>query len=1012
MTGILQFLRAQNDFFGFLCGFGFFVQFVFALYARFLRQTTHAWGWLAGGALAACLNEWLQLPMVPVPDTPARAVLSLALQVCFFIGVLQFSMAAPEMPRFPRLPRWLPWLLLIPTAVAVSRNLPLAPPVAILSFGVPVLLLLAMTFRRINFPRLSAAETTPDMKHAPYGFAAIAVMLAVLAVGELFLLLDGHPTRLSLPLLNQTVSPLLMLAVCYSAIGMWLIMRRIPRLAPLGGSASSPAHPHLLGIRGRYWFSLVIAIVVCGWSITNATDEGHLHRFIGISLTFGVGIALLAAFLLLHNYSETTELLRLGERKFETIFESINDAITIHDIATGDIVAANRRAYEMVGLDADKAGRDGGPAFTPFTAHEPPYDSEHADAWIRKAAAGEPQVFEWLARDCKGRTFWVEVNLRKITLGQRNRLLSVVRLIDLRKKAQAELLRAKENLEIHVQERTAELAKVNEALQADIAARVKIETELRDSEARFRAVTENITAGILIFQDMHFIYANPGAEHITGYSRNDLLQMSFWSIVHPEFREMVKERGIAKQRGEPAPSQFAVKIVMRTGQLRWIFTSLGTISYGGRTAAMMTFFDITEQRKLEEERQAMSTRTQHIRKLESLGSMAGGIAHDFNNLLMAVMGNTDLLLLEHPENSTLRDRLEEIQAAARRAAGIADKMLAYSGRGIFFRESVNVNKFLAGMRPFLANFASNQVDITFDIQENLPAVRADQNQIRQMIVNLVTNAAEAIGEKSGHITISAGAKAFAREELDRMSLGGILSPGKFVFIQIADNGSGMDAETCEKMFDPFFSTKFIGRGMGMPALLGMVRNHGGAIDVASIPGSGTQIRLLFPISATSPEAATTRVEEEATETEQPERQAVVTETTMSEPQRAILVIDDEEALLKVVQTVLQAAGFHVLTAPDGPRGLGLFMQAPENIAAVILDLSMPGMSGEQVLQELHRIRPSTPVILTSGYSEQEATNGIAPTELAGFIKKPYRLDLLAKKIRTVLESTSVRSGQG
>ncbi len=720
----------------------------------------------------------------------------------------------------------------------------------------------------------------------------------------------------------------------------------------------------------------------------------QLYRLVGICVTFGVCLSILAAFLILQDYRESAHLLEVEERKFEAIFQSINDAIVIHDLATGDILAANQRAGAMLGYKPEELAHP----VSPFAAHEPPYDGEHADAWIRQAVAGEPQLFEWLTRNRSGQPFWVEVNLRRISIGNKERLLAVIRNIDIRKRAQEDLRRSRDELEKHVRERTAELAMANADLKADVSTRMKIEKELRESEARFRAVTENIHSGILIFQDLRLMYANPGAERITGFSRAELRQSNFWTAVHPDFREELRSRCAARQRGEGGPFQQAVKITHKDGTDGWIFASAGAISYGGRTAVMLAFFDVTEQHRLDEERNSMAERSMHVRKLESLGAMAGGIAHDFNNLLATILGNTDLLLAEHAAEEATRHRLEEILAAGQRAAAISDKMLAFAGRrSLLVRETVEIGRFLRGLMPFLANFASHQIDIASDIPDGLPPIKADVNMIRQMIVSLITNAAEAIGEKNGRITLAACVRNFNREELDATNLGEALPPGRFVAVQVGDTGPGMDAVTKERLFDPFFTTKFIGRGMGMPAVLGMMRSHGGAIGIDSSPGAGSRISLLFPCTVETPEE---KVPDAGVHNAPPATAAVGKRP--EEAGRFILVVDDEQSLLRVVEAVLRKSGFDVRTALDGALALEIFRREPQQVAAVILDLSMPGMPGRQVLTELHKISPAVPVILTSGYSEQEATSGVTAGELAGFLKKPYRLDTLADKLRAVL----------
>ncbi len=751
------------------------------------------------------------------------------------------------------------------------------------------------------------------------------------------------------------------------ATGVW-IRAACPILSP---STHQPIAALILDLDARQW-----------------EHELTFYRLVGIAITLTVGVILLTAFLVLQTVRETTRLLAASQAKFQTVFDSVNDAISIHDLTTGDVLEANRRAYEMVGASPADAG-DRHPM--PFSAHTAPYDSEHADVWIRRAAAGEPQLFEWQALDAQGRPFWVEVSLRQALVGDRQRLLAVVRNIDIRKRAQEELRRSYAELEARVEQRTADLGKATADLEADAQARAEVEAELRDSEARFRALAETESAGIMIFQGDHFVYANPGAELITGYSRADLERMAFWEGIHPDFQEEIRARARARQRGEPVASQYSVKIVTSSGAEKWILTTVGAIMYGGHPATLVMYFDVSQHRKHEDDKQRRQQRLLEDHKLESLGAMAAGIAHDFNNLLMVILGNTELLLREDIAQGDAKARLEDIRGAARRAGLIADHMLTYAGHGIFLGEPLKLSLFLHGIKPFLASFSSTQTDIVFDVPENLPPIEGDANQIRQILVQLVTNAAEAIGEQPGHITVRASTEQLVEAECGDAATGGLLLPGDYVVLAVSDTGPGIDDATAKRIFDPFFSTKFIGRGLGLSAVLGIVRNHRGAIRAASTPGTGTTIRVLFPVVPTAPPASAPVVKQcPPAKTTPPARGGAAT----------ILVIDDEDTVARLAEAVLAQAGYRVLTAADGWTGLQVLRD--QHVDLVLLDLTMPGLNGDEVLREIRKQWLDLPVILSSGYAREAAITNITRTQIAGFLKKPYRTGALVQAVQDAL----------
>ena len=385
--------------------------------------------------------------------------------------------------------------------------------------------------------------------------------------------------------------------------------------------------------------------------------------------------------------------------------------------------------------------------------------------------------------------------------------------------------------------------------------------------------------------------------------------------------------------------------------------------------------------QVEEQRRQLETQVQQAQKLESLGVLAGGIAHDFNNLLTGVLGNAQLALYDLPPVSPVRQYVEEIEEAAKRAAELCRQMLAYSGKGRFVVQPIDLSEVVEGMGHLLEVSISKKAALRHDLADGLPAITADATQIRQIILNLITNASEALGEHSGVISVITGVMDCGRDYFRSTYLDEELPEGRYVYIEVADTGCGMDQATCRKIFEPFFTTKFTGRGLGLAAALGIVRGHRGAIRVYSEPGEGTTFKVLFPAldQPATPHRGETEVTEELRGT------------------GTALLVDDEEHVRKTGRHMLEHMGFTVLTAIDGREAVRVFREHADEIDCVLLDLTMPNMDGTEAFQELRRIREDVPVILASGYNEQDATQRFTGKGLAGFVRKPYGMqDLQAK----------------
>jgi signal transduction histidine kinase/CheY-like chemotaxis protein len=393
--------------------------------------------------------------------------------------------------------------------------------------------------------------------------------------------------------------------------------------------------------------------------------------------------------------------------------------------------------------------------------------------------------------------------------------------------------------------------------------------------------------------------------------------------------------------------------------------------------------DITEQKREVERRQRLEAQVRQAQKLESLGVLAGGIAHDFNNLLMSVLGNADLALSKMAPESPALGYVRSIETAAQRAADLANQLLAYSGKGRFVVEAIDLSRLVEEMTHLVEVSVSKKAVVHYHLESDMPAIQGDPTQLRQVVINLITNASEAIGDHEGLISISTGSLEFGEQDFEGTLAADGVMEGRYAFLEVLDTGCGMDEETQTKIFDPFFTTKFTGRGLGLASVLGIVRGQGGAIKLDSQPGRGTTVRVFFPTSGDVPA-------EEAPHDSASENWR---------GQGTVLLVDDEPTVRTVAQRMLEELGFEVLTAIDGQEAVEMFRRNADQVALVIVDLTMPRMSGEEALREILRIRRDARVIMSSGYGEHDTTKRLADGGLAGFIQKPYKLGALRRTIR-------------
>jgi two-component system cell cycle sensor histidine kinase/response regulator CckA len=523
-------------------------------------------------------------------------------------------------------------------------------------------------------------------------------------------------------------------------------------------------------------------------------------------------------------------------------------------------------------------------------------------------------------------------------------------------------------------------------IMRDLSERAGADAALKESEERFRLLAVAAFEGIVITDEGRVVDANEQLAELLRMERAQLIGRHVMDFVAPESRELVLEH--LRQRSEAPYEHLALR---PDGSVFPVEIRARTIPFGGRLQRVTALRDLTERKRLEEERVLLERRVQHGQKLESLGVLAGGIAHDFNNLLVAVLGNLDLATLGLAPDAPQRRHLAQAEHAAQHGAALARELLAYSGRGRFVVRPVDLSALVEEMGQLLRTAVPKNIRLEMQLERSMLPVMADAAQLQQVIMNLIVNAAEANAERSGVITLTTSVAECGTELLERSRLAVKPPPGRFVSLEVADDGCGMTPVVQERLFDPFFSTKRAGRGLGMAAVQGILQGHGGAILLESTPGRGTRFRVLLPVAA--PADAAAAAEPAPSEPRVPGR------TRLG---GLVLVADDEAAVRATSQAMLERLGFSVVTAVDGQEAVELFRRVGEQVAFVLLDLTMPNMDGLEALAELRRLRPGLRVLLASGFDQTEISARCDVEHPDGFLQKPYRLETLLEAVEAVL----------
>lgn len=528
-----------------------------------------------------------------------------------------------------------------------------------------------------------------------------------------------------------------------------------------------------------------------------------------------------------------------------------------------------------------------------------------------------------------------------------------------------------------------------QVLVVDVTRRKEAERARHESELRYERLIEGLPLGVVIHAEGKVVYANREAVRIVGGGDPaDYLGRSVLGFVHPDHVELSRARiqRLYDRQGN-VPVQ-AMHLVRRDGVVVEVELAGAMVDWEGRPAGQVVLVDVTERRRLER-------RIQQAQKNESMEVLAGGVAHDFNNLLVSILGSTDLALLELPDGAAARAHVERIAVGARRAAGLARQMLAYAGRGGIHFEQIDLGGLVRETAGLLEASLSRKAVLHYEIPSDIPSVEGDATQLRQVVLNLIANARDAIGDREGAIAVSVGAVDADREALHSPYLTEERPPGRYVFVDVADTGVGMAGKVLARLFDPFFTTKFAGRGLGLAAVLGIVRAHHGVVRVESRPGAGARFRVLLPALPADGRAPAPR---------QDDRGVVAP----SAPGGTILVVDDDESVRVITGHMLRRSGYSVIEAEDGESALAVFRAQGDAIDCVILDQVMPRMDGRETFHALVGLREDVRVVICSGFGERDSSWEPADRERLVFLQKPFERDELLAAVGRALSPVSRR----
>lgn len=520
----------------------------------------------------------------------------------------------------------------------------------------------------------------------------------------------------------------------------------------------------------------------------------------------------------------------------------------------------------------------------------------------------------------------------------------------------------------------------------DITLRRLSEEKLRRNEEKQQAMIKNIVDVIAIIDRKGISsYLSPNMEKLFGWHPEEVVGESFWKIIHAEDRKTTMKMFTALLSETDKSKSDRCRLQCKDGSFKWIrYTAINQLHEQSISGILLSFHDITELKQDEEERKKLEQQFHHAQKLESLGVMAGGIAHDFNNILSIILGHCHMVKEKLIPEQHYTESFAKIETAANRAADLCQQMLSYAGKNPLSQKQLNLSQLVYEVVKMLHSAIKKNVTIERDLPLEVAEINGDSGQLQQVVMNLIINAAEAIGDNNGTIKVSLTKSLIKTGQTVTDTFGILIYPGSYACLEVADTGSGMDEETQKRIFEPFYTTKFTGRGLGMSAIQGIVKAHEGKLLLASTKGIGTTFKVFFPLLETSciTEAA------EATPLLSPAKMVGGT----------VLLVDDEESLRNIGGVLLEAMGFTVLMAQHGREAIDIYQSRSSEIDIIILDVIMPVMGGIEAYRKLRKIAPLAPIAFCSGFSIEPVQGILDSDENARFVNKPYD----PKELRTVL----------